>query len=112
MSQLTFRIRPNDEVTLKEDLQCYVNRTEGFSNTFIRKDKRKGMCTDPDYILDFTDMLNFRGKTVVVEYTCLKHRFDNDGHLLGSYYYITVRNRTGDSFECPIEFIDKSYILK
>ena len=108
---LTLKIRPNDEITLKENLQDYahtiINRQKGLR----RRLKIKNMCKDPQYVLDYNEMILFRGKTVVVVYTTTKHRLNKDSTLLGSFDYITVMDRTGQVFECPIEFIDQAHCL-
>lgn len=109
---LTLKIRPNDEITLKENLQDYayklINRHKGLR----RRLKIDKLCKDPQYVLDCKEMLLFAGKRVVVTFTTTKHRIDDKSTLLGSFDYITVMDRTGQVFECPIEFIDKAHCLK
>jgi hypothetical protein len=108
---LTFKIKSNDEVTLKWNLEKYSKRIQGrlkYEKSHLSPDH----CTDPQYIANWFDILLFRGKAVTVIFTNLKYRFDNDERCMGSWSYITVIDTFGNEAEFPIEFIDKSYCLK
>lgn len=112
MNQLSFQIKVNDELTLKENLQDYTHRIVGNLIVQERRIVKETCCKDPNYILLYSDMLTFRGKTVVVTMVDKKHRQDHNANYLGSFYYLTVMDRSGNSFECPIEFVSKSYALR
>jgi hypothetical protein len=112
MNQLTLTIRPNDEVTLKERFEDYCRNIIGKSIIKRVSFNRANACKDPQYFLRYDDMLLFRGKTVVVTMTTKKHRVDNNGEYYGTFCYITVMDRSGNSFECPIEFINKNCCLR
>ena len=107
---LTFCIRVNDEVTLKDHLEYYALRTTG-THKYPRRTISK-CCQDPEYVLPKISAMAFNGSTVVVTYTTVKIRFDKNGNLLGSFYYITVRNRMQMEEEFPIEFIAKNTFLR
>ena len=69
MNKLTFRIKPNDEITLKENLHDYCENVININKGVIRRLKHKEMCKDPNYCLDYYDKLLFSGKTVSVTFT-------------------------------------------
>jgi hypothetical protein len=106
---LTFRIKPNDELSLKFNLEEYSSRTTGIHK---RTPKRKDCCKDPNYVLDDVHRMHFKGRTVVVTMTEIKERFDDNGNYLGAFYYIHVKDRAGITGCFPIEFIDKSRCLR
>jgi hypothetical protein len=107
---LTLRVKPNDEVSLKYSLQDYAKRTKGLINNF--RPKRKDCCKDPNFVLIQDDLIHFRARTVVITMTNIQYRLDENGNLLGAYYYIWVKDRTGREAHFPIEFIDRNRNLK
>lgn len=113
MSNLTFKLKPNDEVTLKDNLHDYVARICGnlIVQTKLRFHK-KDASQDPQYIAMYDDLQLFRSKTVVIEFTIFKWRYNKYDQLIGQYWYINVRDKAGNRAEFPIEFISKSYALR
>ena len=87
-NMLTFRIQPNDEVTLKSQFR------------------------DIKHNVSKQDIMLFAGQTVVVCRTNVLHRTIQHGDIITSEHLITVRDRAGHVFECPIWFISKSYALR
>ena len=108
---LTLRIKPNDEVSLKYDLRSYVTRIKGIK-PIAGRSKCKNCCQDPNYILTVEDLVQFRSKTVVVTFAETRASFNEEGSINNFYYYIHVRDRSGNEAEFPIEFIDRNRNLK
>lgn len=111
MNKLTLTIKPNDEITLKENLHNYVDRIKGglFNRKQLKKDSR---CKDPEYIVDAHDILLFKGKVVTVTFTETRYRYHEDGTLLGAFHYMWVIDRNKNQGYFPLEFIDKSQPIK
>lgn len=113
MNKLSFTIKPNDELTLKSNLQDYVLKDNivGLRNCRIRF-KPNRACKDPKFFIHYDNIINWNSKKVVVTYTSIKHRITKDNTYHDSFYYITVMDRTGNSIELPVEFVDKSHCLR
>ena len=106
---LTLVIRPGDSVTLKERLEEYVLRTNG-SRMF--NSKRKECCKDPNFVFNMCFAKLLRGKTVTIISTSIKARFDKDGQIIGSFYYLLVEDKIGNHLEIPVEFINQTHCLR
>jgi hypothetical protein len=90
MNKLTFRIQPNDEVTLKSQFR------------------------DIKHEVSKQDIMLFSGQTVVVCKTGVTHKVIKveKTDILGTFYWIIIKDRSGHIIECPISFISKSHALR
>ena len=87
---LTLKIKPNDQVTLKDHITGkYVDRL---------------------------DAMFFSGKTVSIEATRVRWYMSRVSHNntwdITASYYISVRDRSGCSTELPISAISRNYCLR
>lgn len=108
MSQLTLRLKPNDQVTLKDNFVNYcLNNTDNIKPN----SPSKFGCKDPNYVLDMCDARLFQGSTVVIENVERTHPYYKKFGCIVTCYYLHVRDRVGNRGVFPIEFVNRRYSL-